>query len=239
AKYDLHRSWHKKWCFKVMADLWRASKSRLMTDLINATTESERLALKPDCIKSDVEWRSFIKLKTSKEHLVLRSIFQERRKKKAPITLSQRGYARTIDDMAKEGGDPINRIHAFRRAHTKKNGEPINQEATEIFGVKPASEAQSHTIPSPKSVGHKFSEVRSACYLLDWSGEIVAEGHWSSSDPNIMVHGIPLRAKFMRVWVEVAKAPSAYLFRPNHEMLTMGEAVGSTVAWPAEKVIAR
>ncbi|KAL5538686.1 hypothetical protein UlMin_014857 [Ulmus minor] len=99
AKYDLHTSWHKKWCFKVMADLWRASKSRLVTDLINATTENERLALKPDCIKSDVEWRSFIKLKTSKEHLVLRSKFQERRKKKAPITLSRRGYARTIDDM--------------------------------------------------------------------------------------------------------------------------------------------
>ena len=51
-----------------------------------------------------------------------------------------------------------------------------------------------------QSVGHKFSEARSACYLLDWSGEIVAEGHWSSSDPNIMVHGIPLGAKFMRVW---------------------------------------
>ena len=90
-----------------------------------------------------------------------------------------------------------------------------------------------------QSVGHKFSEARSACYLLDWSGEIVAEGHWSSSDPNIMVHGIPLGAKFMRVWVDIAKAPSAYLFRPNHEMLTVGEAVGSTVAWPAEKVIAR
>ena len=75
--------------------------------------------------------------------------------------------------------------------------------------------------------------------MLDWSGEIVAEGHWSSSDPNIMVHGIPLGAKFMRVWVDVAKAPSAYLFRPNHEMLTVGEAVGSTVAWPAEKVIVR
>ena len=90
-----------------------------------------------------------------------------------------------------------------------------------------------------QSVGHKFSEARSACYLLDWSGEIVAEGHWSSSDPNIMVHEIPLGAKFMRVWVDVAKAPSTYLFRPNHEMLIVGEAVGSTVVWLAEKVIAR
>ena len=90
-----------------------------------------------------------------------------------------------------------------------------------------------------QSVGHKFSETRSACYLLDWSGKIVVEGRWSSSDPNIMVHGIPLGAKFMRVWVDVAKAPNAYLFLPNHEILTMGEAVGLIIAWLAKKVIAR
>ncbi|KAL5561055.1 hypothetical protein UlMin_030802 [Ulmus minor] len=109
----------------------------------------------------------------------------------------------------------------------------------EHLGVKPPSEGQSHTIPSPKSVGHKFLANKTACYLLDWSGEVVAEGRWCSSDPNVMVHGIPLGHQFMRVWVDVAKTPGAYLFRPNHEMLTIGEAVGSTVAWPTEKVIAR
>ena len=30
-------------------------------------------------------------------------------------------------------GEHVNRIQAFRRAHTKKNGEPINEEASEIF----------------------------------------------------------------------------------------------------------
>lgn len=79
----------------------------------------------------------------------------------------------------------------------------------------------------------------SACYLLDWSDAIIAEGRWSSSDPNLKVHGIPLGPQFMRVWVDVAVVPGAYLFRPNHEMLTIQEAVGSTVAWPFEKVIPR
>ena len=41
----------------------------------------------------------------------------------------------------------------------------------------------------------------------------------------------------MRVWVDVATLPTAYLFRPSREMLTIGEAVGTTVAWPVEKVI--
>ena len=53
-----------------MADLWRDPKSRLVTAIIDAKSESERLALKPDCIKSDVEWRAFVKQKTSKEHMV-------------------------------------------------------------------------------------------------------------------------------------------------------------------------
>ena len=60
----------KKFCFQMMSDLWRTSKSRLVKDIIEATTESERLALKPDCIKSDVEWRAFVKQKTSPKHMV-------------------------------------------------------------------------------------------------------------------------------------------------------------------------
>ena len=75
--------------------------------------------------------------------------------------------------------------------------------------------------------------------MLDWSGEIVADGRWDSSDPNVMVHNIPLGDKFMRVWVDVAKSPNAYLFRPSRDVLTIREAVGTTVAWPAEKVILR
>ena len=75
--------------------------------------------------------------------------------------------------------------------------------------------------------------------MLDWADVIVAEGRWDSSDPKVTVHGKALGPDFMRVWVDVAKTPGAYLFRPNHEMLTIGEAVGSTVAWPTEKVIAR
>ena len=55
----------------------------------------------------------------------------------------------------------------------------------------------------------------------------------------VMVHRIHLGHQFMRVWVDVAKAPGAYLFRPNHEMLTIGEAVGLIVALLTEKVVAR
>ena len=87
--------------------------------------------------------------------------------------------------------------------------------------------------------GHNFTEARNACYLLDWSDAIIAEGRWDSSDPDLEVHGIPLGPDFMRVWVDVAVVPGAYLFRPNYAMLTIREVVGSTVAWPSQKVIPR
>ena len=75
--------------------------------------------------------------------------------------------------------------------------------------------------------------------MLDWADVIVAEGRWDSSDPTVTVHGKPLGPDFMRVWVDVDIPPESYLFRPNNAMLTIQEAVGSTVAWPSKKVIPR
>ena len=55
--------------------IYGVSKSRLVSDLVNAKTESERLTLKPDNMKSDAEWKAFVKVKTSKEHQVSTTIF--------------------------------------------------------------------------------------------------------------------------------------------------------------------
>uniref|UniRef100_A0A803NKM0 Uncharacterized protein n=1 Tax=Cannabis sativa TaxID=3483 RepID=A0A803NKM0_CANSA len=195
----------------MMASLWRSGKSRLVKELNDAKNESERLAMKPDCIKSDAEWRSF----------AIRAKFQERRKKVVPHTLSRRGYARTIDDMKKDTKEEkVSRIEAFRRAHTKKNGEPINLTASKVFGGKATpsegqslNATQSNNNLSPKSVGlkkdHNFTEAMNACYMLDWSDTIVAEGRWIYSDPNIEIHGLPLGPEFMRLWVDVAIVPDA------------------------------
>ena len=73
--------------------------------------------------------------------------------------------------------------------------------------------------------------------MLDWADVIVAEGRWDSSDPKVTVHGKALGPDFMRVWVDVVILPESYLFRPNNAMLTIQEALGSTVAWPSKKVV--
>ena len=52
-----------------------------------------------------------------------------------------------------------------------------------------------------------------------------------------MVHHIPIGPHAIRVWIDVAKKPNAYLWRPTSEMTCIEEALGSTVAWPSDKVI--
>lgn len=77
------------------------------------------------------------------------------------------------------------------------------------------------------------------CKLLDisGSGEVVAEGRWSSSDPTQLVLFVPLRTNGMRVWVDIPKVPSASLWRPSSEMEFIEDAIGTTIAWPKDKVI--
>ncbi|KAF4384322.1 hypothetical protein F8388_004555 [Cannabis sativa] len=86
----------------------------------------------------------------------IRAKFQERRKKVIPHTLSRRGYTRLIDDMKKDNEEgKVSRIEAFRRAHTKKNGEPINPTTSEGGKATPSegqslNVTQSNNSPSPK-----------------------------------------------------------------------------------------
>ena len=77
------------------------------------------------------------------------------------------------------------------------------------------------------------------CKLLDWCGsdEIVAEGRWFSNDPKELVHHVMLGPNAVRVWVDVARKPEAFLWRPTSAMTTIEEAIGGNIAWPADKVI--
>ncbi|WOK97854.1 hypothetical protein Cni_G06562 [Canna indica] len=77
------------------------------------------------------------------------------------------------------------------------------------------------------------------CKLLDWlgSGEVVAEGRWSSNDPKVLVHHVPLGPNVVRVWVDVVRKPEMFVWRPTSDMSYLQDAVGSTVAWPSDKVV--
>lgn len=55
---------------KQMGCLWRCSKSRLVSEIRNATTNQERMKLRPKNVTPN-DWRKFVKLKTSQEFKVI------------------------------------------------------------------------------------------------------------------------------------------------------------------------
>ncbi|KAH7839036.1 hypothetical protein Vadar_034032 [Vaccinium darrowii] len=101
----------------------------------------------------------------------------------------------------------------------------------------PTTQGPTTPIVSPAIVN---PTCNAKCKLIDWmgTGEVVAEGRFSSSDPNAFVHHVPIGPNTMRVWVDVEmKRDRVYLWRSTGDMTTIAEALGSTVAWPADKVI--
>ncbi|XP_062100000.1 uncharacterized protein LOC133805868 [Humulus lupulus] len=157
-----------------------------------------------------------------------------------------RGVTNTKLAILRARDDHISQLESSQSEMKNKMSEMMNlintiAKSVNIQGFTQPSEAESH-MPSPMSVNNlKFTPENNACNLLDWngSGEIVAEGRWSSSDPLCEVHHLRLGPNAMRVWVDVAKKPTAYLWRPTSHMSTIEEAVGCTVAWPSNKVTMR
>ena len=54
----------------MIANLWRASKSRLVKKIVEAPNDAERLKLRPDNIKSEVDWKAFVREKLSADFKV-------------------------------------------------------------------------------------------------------------------------------------------------------------------------
>ncbi|CAE6176640.1 unnamed protein product [Arabidopsis arenosa] len=77
------------------------------------------------------------------------------------------------------------------------------------------------------------------CVLVDWSGsdENIGEGRILSSDPDDIVNDCRLGPTDLKVLVETATKPDAFLWRPATRMFTIEEAVGQMIAWPASKCV--
>ena len=76
---------------------------------------------------------------------------------------------------------------------------------------------------------------------MDWSGSgnIVADGYFISNDPEDLVLDVPIGPFAIKVGVDFAREPDAFLWRPTSGRTCIEESVGSVIAWPADKVIMR
>ncbi|CAH9148420.1 unnamed protein product [Cuscuta epithymum] len=114
-------------------------------------------------------------------------------------------------------------------------GSKIAWPSDRIVLENPPSNDESLKSSSAKSVNNSMKK----CKLLDIGGSssIVAEGHWSSTDPNELVHFVPLGPNAVRVWVDIPRISTAFLWRPTCELEYIEDVVGTTIAWPSDRVI--
>lgn len=77
------------------------------------------------------------------------------------------------------------------------------------------------------------------CKLIDISGKngVVAVGRWASSNPEQVVHFKRLGPNAVRVWVDSVIVNDAAVWRPCSEIEYMIDAIGTSIAWPIDKVV--
>ena len=69
ARFEVDEEYQRTAVLKQMGGLWRSSKSRLVTQINAADNNQQRMNLRPKNVPP-VEWRKFVKLKTSTEFKV-------------------------------------------------------------------------------------------------------------------------------------------------------------------------
>lgn len=69
GRFNLTEDWQKACVFKQMGCIWRASKSRLVTQ-VRSASRTAIPTLKPSNIQSMAEWMKWVKSKTTEEFKV-------------------------------------------------------------------------------------------------------------------------------------------------------------------------
>lgn len=77
------------------------------------------------------------------------------------------------------------------------------------------------------------------CVLIDWAGDDanVAEGRIISCDLDEVMNDSRLGHTDVKVLVDIATVPEAFLCRPASNMFTIKEVIGQLIAWPAAKCV--
>lgn len=121
ARFELDEDYQKTAVLRQMGCLWRSHKSLVVKDILNATNNQQRMNLRPKHI-NPIEWRKFVKVKTSPAFKVLTELlitklvselsiiylfnyqivsdkYKERRSKQIPHTTSRKGMVRLTEEM--------------------------------------------------------------------------------------------------------------------------------------------
>uniref|UniRef100_A0A1J3FJP9 Transposase Tnp1/En/Spm-like domain-containing protein n=1 Tax=Noccaea caerulescens TaxID=107243 RepID=A0A1J3FJP9_NOCCA len=132
ARFELDEDYQRKAVLKQCGCLWRSSKSRLATQILEATNNQQRMNLRPKNV-SPIDWRKFVKLKTSQEFKAVSDSYKERRRKQIPHTCSRKGMVRLAEEMkcVSENPSEVTRLKVWVKSRTRKDGTPVNTNAAD------------------------------------------------------------------------------------------------------------
>ncbi|CAE5974205.1 unnamed protein product [Arabidopsis arenosa] len=212
-----------------------------------AKTNQQRMNLRPKNV-SPFEWRKFMKLKTSKEF----------KRKAAEIVNSDAPSSAIFEaqDSLSQLLRPDNpgrlRVMCRNMTKTKLACFQVKNKCMDEMQEKQAN--LQHKVNELQDVIEKMKSQRQdsevgetqlqlesqpKCILTDWtSGDAnVAEERIITSDPNDLVNDSRLGPTDVKVLVEIAIVPEAFLWRPAINMFTIEKVVGQMIAWPASKCV--
>ncbi|KAK1559292.1 hypothetical protein Q3G72_012891 [Acer saccharum] len=227
ARYIVNEGWQKDYIFKEMGELWRASKSRIVSKLRKAPNEEEMVKLRPGNIKTTSDWKEFLKLKNSAD-------FKSKSR----------------------GNQTVPRVDVWVKAHERKDGTPINTKAAEtIEKLQKAKDDPSVSKTNLKEDalskilgfenrgrvrgldrGVTFSQLSILSQRDNTIAQMKEEQNALKDQVESLTAAITALLKNQASQPYVAKKGEAFLWRPTSEMTSIEEAVGSTIAWPADKV---
>ncbi|KAI3906337.1 hypothetical protein MKW98_013291 [Papaver atlanticum] len=95
------------------------------------------------------------------------------------------------------------------------------------------------TIPVSISNEVLVLERFTPCRLLSWykDGEVVVDAKISETDPLQEIHGILIGFRAYTVCVITSLVDGAYVYKPTSEFKFVGDAVGSIISWPKDRIL--
>ncbi|KAL0758538.1 hypothetical protein Bca101_074688 [Brassica carinata] len=132
GRFNLQEEWQKAVIFKQLGNLWRAGKSRLVSQVRAAKTAAERIDLKPSNIPSIQVWNSWDKSKTTKTFTEVSNKYREMRKNQIPHTTSRKGMLRLAEDMSKDPSK-VSRSKVWIVGNTHADGRPVKPHFAETI----------------------------------------------------------------------------------------------------------
>ncbi|XP_056847412.1 uncharacterized protein LOC108830965 [Raphanus sativus] len=179
GKFNLQEEWHKAVIFKQLGSLWRAGKSRLVSQVRAAKTAAEILQLKPSNVLSIQVWNTWVRSKTTQvsrlvSETALRSYDSMPRPKKAVEPSEAEVTQKALADLQVQIANLTASIAAI---NTQRTATPVQRTRT----TRADDDDDSEEDKNPFAALRQDQALRTTNNNDDSDSEDDSDNRWKSS----------------------------------------------------------